>query len=329
MENKDMENKDMENKNVYVRDEEIVHPVAEKTNRIIQMNEGGFNQWSIHGSNKYVPTMPTIDKIPAGFYEIKQSSQIGRYLEKKNVNTDELYSLPNPELLDIINDIEKFWNRKEIYLNYGFLHKRGILMYGDPGNGKSGIIQLCSQYLIREKQGIIINISSADDISEYNEIIGPLRLIEKDRPLIVILEDIDAIVGEGSWAASLLLNLLDGVKQIDNVVYIATTNYPEKLEERISNRPSRFDRRYEIGMPESDVREAYFRNKLKSKDIKGIDIKDWIKRTEGMSLAHLKELIISVFALGNTFDDSLNRLNGMKIKPRIKNNGKSLGFNSD
>jgi len=55
-----------------------------------------------------------------------------------------------------------------------------------------------------------------------------------------------------------VLNLLDGVKQVDNIIYIATTNYPELLEERILNRPSRFDRRFHIGTPSAEVRKFYF-----------------------------------------------------------------------
>jgi SpoVK/Ycf46/Vps4 family AAA+-type ATPase len=147
--------------------------------------------------------------------------------------------------------------------------------------------------------------------------------------LIVILEDIDTIAGEGHWSTSMLLNILDGIKQIDNVVYIATTNYPEKLEERITNRPSRFDRRYEILMPNAKVRESYFRSKLTESDLEKIEISKWVKSTEGFSMAHLRELVIAVVALGNTFEDTFARLNGMKVKPRIKSKSKKIGFGSE
>ena len=130
-------------------------------------------------------------------------------------------------------------------------------MYGKPGNGKSGIIQLISKYLIEEQNGIIINITNAEKLSDYDKIVGQLREIEPDRPLIVILEDLDAMIDEDSWIISTALNLLDGVKQISNVVYIATTNYPEKLEDRITNRPSRFDRKYEIPLPNAAIRKEY------------------------------------------------------------------------
>ena len=290
-------------------------------------SNSGYNQWALHPGGKFSPTMPTKKKIDPGFYEVGNDSNIGFYLQKKKITIDELYHLPSDELQDMIEDIEKFWNRKEKYKEYNYVHKRGILLYGDPGNGKSGIIQLCTKYLIEDMNGIVINLSNGDQIDYYQHLIGPLREIEPDTPLIVILEDIDGIAGEGSWSTSMLLNLLDGIKQIDNVVYLATTNYPEKLEERITNRPSRFDRRYEIEMPSDKVREAYIKNKLTPEEILSINLEEWIEKTKGLSLAHMRELVISVCAMGNTFDDTMDRLNGLKIKPRIKSKNKEVGFN--
>jgi predicted AAA+ superfamily ATPase len=290
-------------------------------------DKNGYSQWAMHNGGKYTPTMPTTKAIPPGFYEVNIDSAIGVYLQKKSVTTDELYELPSKELSDIIIDIEKFWDRADIYKKMNFVHKRGILLYGDPGCGKSGIIQLCTKHLIQNMSGIVINITNGDQIEHYQSIVGPLREVEPERPLIVILEDIDSIAGEGSWSTSMLLNLLDGIKQIDNVVYIATTNYPEKLEERITNRPSRFDRRYEIDLPNEDVRRTYITAKLGDDGISKSDLNLWVKETKGMSLAHLRELIISVSAMGNTFEDTISRLNGLKIKPEIsKKKRKSVGF---
>jgi SpoVK/Ycf46/Vps4 family AAA+-type ATPase len=125
----------------------------------------------------------------------------------------------------------------------------------------------------------------------------------------------------------MILNLLDGIKQIDNVVYIATTNHPEKLEDRITNRPSRFDRRYEIELPNTEVRTAYIENKLSEEDLKKINIEMWVKESDGFSLAHMRELVISVITMDNSFEDTIARLKGMKVKPKIKSNiPNSIGF---
>jgi SpoVK/Ycf46/Vps4 family AAA+-type ATPase len=200
------------------------------------------------------------------------------------------------------------------------------LLYGAPGCGKSATIQLCTKYLTDKMGGIVINVTNGDQVEWYSKIINKLRQIEPDRPLVVIFEDIDAIASEGNWTTSMILNLLDGIKQIDNVVYIATTNHPEKLEDRITNRPSRFDRRYEVELPNEEVRKAYIQNKLSEEDLKGIDLNSWIKESEGFSLAHMRELVISVITMDNSFEDTIARLKGMKVKPKIKANTTSIGF---
>ena len=133
------------------------------------------------------------------------------------------------------------------------------------------------------------------------------------------------MASEDRYSTTKLLNILDGVKQIENVVYIATTNYPEKLQERITNRPSRFDRRYKVEMPSNEIRRSYIKNKLSDQDISNIDIDRWVKETDNMSLSHLKELIISVVVMGKDFDEALNSLKEMKKSPSIRKGG-NLGF---
>ena len=228
-----------------------------------------------------------------------------------------MYHLPSPEITDILEDIDSFWNRVDVYKKYNFIHKRGILMYGEPGCGKSGIIQLLSK-LIMDKNGIVINIKDEEDVESFTKFIPTFRKIEPNRPLVVILEDIDSIAGESRSQTSRLLNILDGVKQIENVVYIATTNYPEKLEERITNRPSRFDRRYRVELPNEEIREAYIKHKLNDEDLAQINIKEWLTRTEGMSLSHLKEVVVSTIVMGCSFEETMENLDGMKKRPTAK-----------
>ena len=284
--------------------------------------------WRPLSDGEYCPAHATIASVPSGLYEPVYNRDVNQVILKRlPFKTDELYELPSAEIQEILSDINRFWESKELYNNYKFVHKRGILLYGEPGCGKSGIIQLCVKQII-QLGGLVINIKDEDSVDYFIDFMPLFRSIEPTRPIVVILEDLEAIAGEGKYATSQLLNILDGVKQIENVVYIATTNYPEKLEERISNRPSRFDRRYQVDMHNSEIREAYLRAKL-GKKIEDIDMVRWIKRTEDMSLSHLKELVISVFLLDKTFDEAIALLEGMKVKPKIKKpNEKTIGFSS-
>jgi len=308
------------------------YPDAEEKINYLQRIEGVFNdekidytQWSIVGDGSFVPSPATVKGLPSGLYEIVWNNKMSDWaFMRHSLNTDELYELPTEEIDEILNDVKKFWKKAEIYSQYKLMHKRGILLYGDPGCGKSGILQLCMKHIIDELQGIVINIKDEDSIKSYAESIPKLRQIEPSRPLVVVIEDIDSIAGESSYSTSVLLNILDGIKQIENVVYIATTNYPEKLEERISNRPSRFDRRYYISPPSADVRKAYLLKKIGQSEL-NFDIDQWVEDTEGLSMSHLKELFISVVVLDNDYDSAINHLKGLKKAPKNKSR-KELGF---
>jgi predicted AAA+ superfamily ATPase len=281
--------------------------------------------WSNLKNDEYAPAYVTVPKVPSGVYEIGWNSNLQTFtLKKQPFKTDELYHLPSYEIMDILKDIDNFWNRVDVYKKYNFIHKRGILMYGEPGCGKSGIIQLISQQIIKN-DGIVINIKDEEDVERFTSFIGTFRKIEPNRPLIVLLEDIDSLAGEGRSQTARLLNILDGVKQIEGVVYIATTNYPEKLQERITNRPSRFDRRYKVELPNEEIRRAYINHKLSDDDLKNVDVDLWISKTDGMSLSHLKEVVVSVIVMGRTFEETMDNLEGMKRAPSARGEGK-VGF---
>ena len=281
--------------------------------------------WGTLQNEEFVPAFKSVDQVPSGIYEFKFNRDVNQItLKKQPIKTDELYQLPSYEIQDILKDIQDFWDRRDKYREYNFVHKRGILMYGEPGCGKSGIIQLIAKQLI-ENNGIIINIKDQDDVDYFIDFIATFRKIEPNRPLIVLLEDLDSIAGESNYSTSKLLNILDGVKQIEDVVYIATTNYPEKLQERITNRPSRFDRRYKVELPNEEIREAYIRHKLKEDDLQKVDIQEWVKRTEGMSLSHLKEVVISTIVMGREFEEVMDNLEGLKRAPSVRGSGK-MGF---
>ena len=292
------------------------------------VNPNNHTSWSILANDEFVPSYSTVDKLPPGFYELKYSPESRQdVLRKKNISVDELFYLPSNEVLDIVQDIKNFWQSEQKFKDYKLLHKRGILLYGDPGCGKSGIIQLCTSYLVNELGGIVLNIDSGEALEKLEGFLTTIRKIEPKRPIIVILEDVDSIAGDTKYYTSLLLNMLDGLKQTQNIVYIATTNYPEKLEERFTNRPSRFDRRYHIDLPSPEVREAYFRHKISEKDLSDEEIKIWVQETAGMSLAHLKELVVSVIAMGNSFEHSIDLLKGLKEKPKTgSKTSKKVGY---
>lgn len=290
-----------------------------------------FTQWLKRGPNTFFPTDNSVTQkeLDSGVYNIRLSDA-GLYLFKKKLDIDELIDLPMKEGEIVIDGIKTFWEREQKFKDYGYVYKRGILMYGDPGNGKSCLINKLCKHLVDILKGIVIYISSASELDHYykfsNEI---LRIIEPGRKLIVVMEDIDGLCSYKD-SETTLLNILDGVNQTNNVVYIGTTNYPEQLSARILNRPSRFDLRVEVKAPNSECREVYFKAKLKESDLSEINLQKWIVETEGMSMAHLGELIKSVVIIGANFEETITRLKAMKKLPSSHEFGKdtkpSVGF---
>ena len=135
------------------------------------------------------------------------------------------------------------------------------------------------------------------------------------------MEDLDSILQHN--IESDVINILDGVDLIDKVVFIATTNYPELLGERVINRPSRFDRRFYIGPPNEASRLLFFKflfqqGMQKPEDRSLIDLMRWVKDTEGMSIAHLKELFVACVILGTPYEEALKTLKSMEVLPDSK-----------
>lgn len=300
---------------------EVPRSEGQSSNKKISISQ---TQWGIIGGNKYYPTTETVNNIPSGYYSIKWIDGIGPSLEHKNVLSEKLLHFPDSVVDKILIDIKNFWTKKESYKKYELVYKRGILLYGYPGNGKTSIIELLSDILIKEYGGIVIKINRGNELEYLYDLIPAIINLERDRKLIIVFEDVDGLVVDEGYER-MLINFLDGAYKIDNVVNIATTNYPEKLKERITNRPSRFDRRYEINLPSSEVRKFYIENMTKEDDLENIDINQWVKDTEGYTIDHLKELITSVFVLGYEYDESITTINNIKNNGAIKSTYRSDG----
>lgn len=260
-----------------------------------------FTQWTLHGPNTYVSVPPTKTKLPPGLYDIEVKNGTLTYC-KADLKVDNLMEFPDSVSDSILKEIDSFWTKEAIFKEYGFLHRRGYLLYGPQGSGKTAIVQqVISKIIITG--GIIFCCGQPQVLAPGLSI---FRQIEPDRPVVCLFEDIDAIIQ--TFGEDKILALLDGEEQIDKVLNIATTNYPEKLNKRIVSRPRRFDRVLKIGMPNDAVRKVYFADKL---NIKENELDKWVKATDGFSFAACAELVISVKCLGHSFEEAFKILKKM------------------
>ncbi len=270
------------------------------SNRVMSQNA---RLWAVSGEC-YFPCEETESSLPPDHYLI-DSGPSGLHFRRQQFKIDDLLELPDCASEKVIAEIRNFWTLEDHFRKYGFLWKRGMMLWGPPGSGKTSTVQIVSSDIVKSG-GIAVTITSPHLAIEGLRI---LRRIEPNRPVVALLEDIDAIVN--GYGDAELLALLDGESQIDNVVYIATTNYPERLDKRFINRPSRFDVVQKIGMPSEESRRVYLSHKsiILKEDAEKLDL--WVKDTEGFSIAHLKELIISVEVFSAGYKDALFRLKAM------------------
>lgn len=263
-----------------------------------------FMQYSVERGSHYRPASQTAPKLPPGLYSINEDNT-GLFFNKQDIDMSELIRFDDSMANTIIDEFSLFWTKKDLYQERGEIHKRGFMLWGPPGGGKTSTVSFIMQDFI--KDGNVIFKFSGNLMGMLQN----FRHIEPDRKIMIIMEDIDAYIVD-TYAEQAVLDMLDGTIQHSNTIIIATTNYPERLPDRIINRPSRFDRVEYIGTPTKSHRKLYIKTKSRELNAKGIN--KMANDTEGFTLAHIKELILSTEVFGLGYDETLNRLETMRKK---------------
>lgn len=236
-------------------------------------------------------------------------------------NYDHVYNLPGLPIDFISDQVNRFWESAAIYEKYQFIHKRGILLYGPPGNGKTCVIAALIANLVKA-DGVILCIG---EFSEAAKALRTIKRVEPQRKVMTLMEDMDTLLsGDYKSEEPHALSMLDGQTQVNGVVHVATTNYPEQLADRFIRRPGRFDLVIGMGMPIKQTRKSYFQKILK--DDNHPEIEYLVDKTEGLSLAYLREIASSYLCLNIPIEDTVSRLK-KNFSSRIKiADGSDLGF---
>jgi len=168
--------------------------------------------------------------------------------------------------------------------------KRGLLLFGPPGTGKTfSVMYLCSQ--MPGRTTILLSGQAAPTLGQAAAIARSLQ------PSMLVLEDVDLVAMErtrpGMGSNPLLfqlLNEMDGLDEDADVIFVLTTNRVELLEPALAARPGRIDQAVEIRLPDAACRRRLLDRYLLGMQTEVSDLDDVIERTEGVSAAFLKEL---------------------------------------
>lgn len=156
-----------------------------------------------------------------------------------------------------------FIQQNDKWGKYGIPLKRGILLAGEPGTGKTAICKA----VLAEAKNISCIVTSAYSEEAIGYITELYELAKDLSPAIVLIEDIDLIAQNrneygyrnGSALISLLA-VLDGLEEQQDIVTIATTNGLATLDKALSERPSRFDRVIQIAKPSLQQRREFVKH---------------------------------------------------------------------
>ena len=163
--------------------------------------------------------------------------------------------LPDELKSDLAADMEAFFTKGvDIYRQLKLAPFRKLLLAGVPGTGKTMLCAAMAKLAISHGR-IVVYVSGSDrDGASFEKIQRALQAVTAARyPVLLIVEEIDAYL-QGDDKAR-VLNVLDGVESPNNpegALLLATTNYPEVIDERIAKRPGRLDRIFVIPTIQDD-----------------------------------------------------------------------------
>jgi len=249
------------------------------------------------------------------FYKGKKLNADCSFLQLNNdIEWDDI--ILEPAIKTVIqNNIEKLFSVSDILKKNAIQLKRGIILSGCPGTGKTLVCKVLSKELKTTVLYVLpTHIQSRNDIATICDMAKDLA------PTLLILEDIDYIAedreSQNGWAVIDLMNKMDGLEGFDNVITLATTNLITKVENAIKNRPGRFDRVITLDVPSHELKLKMFKKFTENLILdKTVDFSKIVKKTEKLSGAYIKDLCITA-ALIALYDNSMSKAQIIIVKQK-------------
>ncbi|WP_104141117.1 ATP-binding protein [Arthrobacter sp. ZGTC131] len=179
---------------------------------------------------------------------------------------------------------------RESLSEYGQHLKRGILLYGKPGTGKTHTVR----YLLSQSEGATAILLSGGSLARISEAATMARALQ---PSIVVLEDCDLIAEDRSFGHGpqpLLFEVLDAMDGLDSdadVAFVLTTNRVDMLERALAQRPGRVDLAVEIPLPAPAERTELVKLYGRGIPFSPAAVQDAAERTEGTTASFARELV--------------------------------------
>jgi hypothetical protein len=222
-----------------------------------------------------------------GFSEYR-GNEFVRFQPRPALSADEVV-LPPGVLPSIERHVVLAARRAEALLAAGQHLKRGLLLHGPPGTGKTHTVR----YLMSRLADSTVVVVSGPAL----QMIGAATaLARRLQPSVVVVEDVDLIAedrmytSDGNPLLFQLLNEMDGVGADADITFVLTTNRVETLEHALTDRPGRVDLAVQIPRPDADGRERLLRLYTRHVLLDLPDPQPLIAATEGVTASFIREL---------------------------------------
>jgi SpoVK/Ycf46/Vps4 family AAA+-type ATPase len=212
-------------------------------------NNGSYS--FVHGDDPKI-----IYQIPSGIYDI-QYNMGGMSLSPVDFTGDDIVRIDTIVEQMVRREVSDFFdtNITHILDNAGVKHRRGILLHGQVGCGKTTLVRSLIPKMINN--GAIV--LSEPDVSSLSSLVIPaIRKSDPDRPVVCIWDEFDEVVFNYEDE---IIRLLDGVRSPDHIMFVATTNDISGISDKLTKRPSRFSLVLEVGMLSLENRILYASSK--------------------------------------------------------------------
>ncbi len=208
-----------------------------------------------------------------------------RDLDPPNVRWDDVV-LPESLTRDIRDSVADFVVGRARFERLGVPWRRGFLLVGPPGNGKTLVCKAIATDCALPF--VFFVASSTSDDRDVDRAFDEARDLA---PAILCFEDLDSLFRSEVTLAH-FLGKLDGFEDNTGLLVLATSNHPEQLDASLLRRPSRFDRVWRFADPDRALRDRFLR-RLFERTLQDAALRDLAERTDGFSMAYLCELRIA------------------------------------
>ncbi len=212
-----------------------------------------------------------------------------QFHRRPSMTADELI-LSADTLAEVQRQVVEVARHKERLLAAGQHLKRGLLLYGPPGVGKTHTVR----YLTGSLRGTTVIQLTGGALHLIAEACSVARTLQ---PAMLVVEDVDLIAEERGMHPGQhpllfqLLNEMDGLAEDADVVFVLTTNRADLLEPALAARPGRVDQAVALRLPDLPARRALFDLYRGSLDVDTSRLDEVLARTDGVTASFLKELL--------------------------------------